>query len=66
MEPTVERKYTIELTADQLKALSGLVGAAGHWKNHWKQGLFDKVETEVFWKVSDAMKDYYDDNGITS
>lgn len=56
--------YTIELTAEQLKALSQMTMWAEYWKNHCAAGGLDEVEGEVFLKVSDQLQRYYDDNQI--
>ena len=57
--------YTIELTAEQLKALSAMTTMAELWKNASGRDGFDDVETEIFWKVQDQMDIYYDSKGIT-
>lgn len=64
--------YTIELTAEQLKALSQMTMWAECWKLHshntcpstCKEGHFNDAEAEVFMKVSDQMERYYDSKGI--
>jgi hypothetical protein len=56
--------YTIELTAEQLKALSQMTMWAEYWKHTNGHGLLEGVEVEVMFKVSDQLQRYYDDNGI--
>ena len=56
--------YSIELTEEQLKALSQMCMMAEYWKCHRGAGCLDQVEGEVFLKVCDQMERYYADNGI--
>lgn len=56
--------YTINLNEAQLKALMELVMSSEIHKMKLGLGSFDKVETEVFWKVSDCMNAMYDAKGI--
>lgn len=56
--------YTINLNEAQLKALMQMVMGAEVQKTQLGLGPFDKVETEVFWKVSDCMDAMYDAKGI--
>lgn len=59
-----EKLYTVALTAEQLRTLSQLIGAAEIRKLDVGLGPLDGVETEVFWKVSDKMDEMYADFGI--
>ena len=56
--------YTIELTAEQLKALSQMTMWAEYWKNANGAGILEGAEVDAFFKVSDQLQRYYDDNGI--
>jgi hypothetical protein len=59
------KTYTVELTAPQLRILLEMASCHEFYKLGKGLGSHTKEEADVFMKVSDAMEQYYNDNGIT-